>query len=230
LAGWAFPVRPTLSKDVDSSGKEKHPITKMEKIAETKAPIHELIRRRWSPRAFLELPVEPDKLLSLFEAARWAASASNEQPWAFLEASQQDRKNYQDMLGVLVDFNRGWADKAPVLILTLAHAVFEKDGKPNRHAFYDLGQAVASLSLQATALGLTTHQMAGFNFEAARERFAVPEGWEPVSVIALGYAGDPDSLTEKLRQREMAPRQRKPLETFVFSGAWGHPAPIASSA
>jgi nitroreductase len=219
-----------LSKNVEPSGKEKHPITKMEKIAETQVPIHELIRRRWSPRAFLDLPVEPDKLLSLFEAARWAASASNEQPWAFLVATQEDTKNYEDMLGVLVDFNRGWANKAPALILAFAHTVFEKDGRPNRHALYDLGQAAAHLALQATALGLTTHQMAGFNAEAARERFAVPAGWEPVSVIALGYAGDPDSLSEILRQRETAPRKRKPLEAFVFSGAWGHPAPIARSA
>jgi nitroreductase len=201
----------------------------MEKIAETQAPIHELIRRRWSPRAFSERSVEPDKLLSLFEAARWASSASNEQPWAFLVASQQDPKNFEAMAGVLVEFNRTWANKAPVLILTLAHTQFEKDGKPNRHAFYDLGQAAANLALEATALGLATHPMAGFNVEAARERFAVPEGWEPVSVIALGYPGDPDSLTEKLRMRETAQRHRKPLETFVFSGAWALPAPIASS-
>jgi nitroreductase len=202
----------------------------IEKTAETQAPVHELIRRRWSPRAFLDLPVEPDKLLSMFEAARWAASASNEQPWAFFVASQQDPKSYQDMLSVLVDFNRGWAVKAPVLILALAHTVFEKDGKPNRHAFYDLGQAAAHLTLQATALGLSTHQMAGFSAEAARERFAVPAGWEPASVIAVGYAGDPDSLNETLRQREVAQRQRKPLDKFVFSGAWGHPAPLASLA
>jgi nitroreductase len=202
----------------------------MEKLAETQVPIHELIRRRWSPRAFSELPVEPHKLLSLFEAARWAASASNEQPWAFLVATQEDPQNYADMLSVLVEFNQAWANKAPVLILTLAHDKFEKDGRSNRHAFYDLGQASANLVLQATALGLTAHQMAGFNVEAARERFAVPEGWEPVSVIALGYPGDLDSLTEKLRQREIAQRQRKPLETFVFSGAWGHPARIAGSA
>src|SRR5580700_9606525 len=188
----------------------------MEKTAETQVPIHELIRRRWSPRAFLELPVEPDKLLALFEAARWAASASNEQPWAFLVATQEDAKNYEDMLGVLVDFNRSWANKAPVLILTFAHTVFEKDGRPNRHAFYDLGQAAAHLGLQATALGLTTHQMAGFNIEAAREHFAVPKGWEPVSMIALGYPGDPESLNETLRQRETAQRKRKPLEAFVF--------------
>ena len=200
----------------------------MQKMAETQAPIHELIGRRWSPRAFSDLPVETDKLLSLFEAARWAASASNEQPWAFLVATRQDSKNYEEMLNVLVDSNRSWANKAPVLIQTFAHTRFEKDGRPNRHAFYDLGQAAANLSLQATALGLMTHQMAGFNVEAAREHFAVPEGWGPVSMIALGYPGDPESLTEKLRERETAQRQRKPLETFVFSGAWGHPASIAS--
>ncbi len=201
----------------------------VEKLAETQVPIHELIQRRWSPRAFSDRPVEPAKILALFEAARWAASASNEQPWAFVVATQEDRKNFEALAGVLVDFNRAWADKAPVLILTLAHIRFEKDGKPNRYAFYDLGQAAANLSLQATALGLATHSMAGFNVEAARERFAVPEGWEPVSVIAIGYPGSPDSLSEKLRQRETAQRQRKPLEKFVFSGSWGHPAPVAVS-
>jgi nitroreductase len=201
----------------------------IEKVAETQAPVHELIRRRWSPRAFSDLPVEPDKLLSVFEAARWAASASNEQPWAFLVATRQDPKNFEDMLSVLVDFNRGWAVKAPALVLTLAHTVSEKDGKPNRYGFYDLGQAAAHLTLQATALGLSTHQMAGFSAEAARERFAIPAGWEPASVIALGYAGDPGSLNETLRQREVAQRQRKPLETFVFSGTWGQAAPFAHS-
>ena len=201
----------------------------LDKTAETQVPIHEVIRKRWSPRAFRDTPVEPRKLISLFEAARWAASASNEQPWAFLVATEQDPKNYEDMLGVLVDFNRGWANKAPVLILTLAHSRFEKDGRPNRHAFYDLGQAAAHLSLQATALGLTAHQMAGFDADAARKRFAVPQDWEAVSVIALGYPGDPDSLAENLRQREIARRERKPLETLVFSGTWGHPAPILGS-
>jgi nitroreductase len=201
----------------------------MEKLAETQAPIHDLIRRRWSPRAFSDRPVEREKLVSIFEAARWASSSSNEQPWAFVVATQADRKNYEEMLGVLVEFNRGWADKAPVLILTLAHTQFEKDARPNRHGFYDLGQAAANLALQATELGLTTHPMAGFDVEAARKRFAVPAGWEPASVIALGYPGDPDSLSEKLKQRELAQRQRKPLEAFVFSGAWGYPAPIVES-
>jgi nitroreductase len=201
----------------------------LEKTAETQVPVHEVIGRRWSPRAFLDIPVEPRKLISLFEAARWAASSSNEQPWAFLVATRQDPKNYEDMLGVLVDFNRGWANKAPVLILALAHTRFEKDNRPNRHAFYDLGQAAAHLSLQATALGLTAHQMAGFDADAARKRFAFPEDWEPVSVIALGYPGDPDTLAENLRQREIARRERKPLEKFVFSGTWGQAAPILGS-
>jgi len=198
----------------------------LEKLAETQAPVHELIGRRWSPRSFSDRPVEPDQLLSLFEAARWAPSASNEQPWAFLVATQADTKNYDAMTGVLVDFNRSWANKAPVLILALAHTQFAKDGKPNRWGFYDLGQAAASLSLQATAHGLATHQMAGFDADAARKQFAVPEGWEPVSVIALGYPGDPNLLAEKLRERETAPRVRKPLESFVFSGTWGHPAEV----
>jgi len=215
---------------IKSLGKGIATGTKMEKIAETQVPIHELIRRRWSPRAFSDQPVEPDKLLSLFEAARWAASSSNEQPWAFLFATKQDPKNFEAMVGVLVEFNRSWADKAAALILTLAHTQFEKDGRPNRHAFYDVGQAAANLALQATALDLRVHPMAGFDVEAARERFDVPAGWEPVSMIALGYPGNLDSLTEKLREREIAPRQRKPLETFVFSGAWGQPAPITGSA
>lgn len=197
-----------------------------EKLAETQAPVHELIGRRWSPRAFSDRPVEPDKLLSLFEAARWAPSSSNEQPWTFLVATQADTKNYEAMMAVLVDFNRSWASKAPVLILAVAHTQFAKDGRPNRWGFYDLGQAAASLSLQATALGLATHQMAGFDADAARKQFAVPEGWEPLSVIALGYPGDPNSLGEKLRERETAPRIRKPLESFVFSGTWGHPAEV----
>jgi nitroreductase len=130
------------------------------------------------------------------------------------------------LAGVLVDSNRTWAEKAPVLILAFAHNQFAKNGNPNRYALHDVGQAVANLSLQATAVGLTVHQMAGFNADAARERFAVPADWQPVSVIALGYPGDPESLGEKLREREIAERQRKPLETFVFAGTWGRPAQI----
>lgn len=198
------------------------------KLAETQVPIHDLIGRRWSARAFSDRPIDRETLLGVFEAARWAASSGNEQPWAFLVATRDEPKNHEDLLGVLVDSNRSWADKAPVLILALARV--EKDGRPIRHALYDLGQAAANLTLQATAHGLTTHTMGGFHVQAARERFAVPAEWEPVSVIALGYPGDPETLTEKLRQRETAQRQRKPLASFVFSGSWDHPASITGSA
>jgi nitroreductase len=198
----------------------------MEKPAETQTPIHELIGRRWSTRAFSDRPVEPDKLRSVLEAARWAPSSRNEQPWAYLLATREDPKNFEDMLGVLMDMNRAWAQKAPVLILTLAHTRLEKDGTPNHLGFHDLGQATSNLVTQATSLGLSTHQMGGFDIEAARERFGVPAGWEPVSVIALGYPGEAESLPESLREREKAQRHRKPLGEFVFSGSWGHPASI----
>ena len=200
----------------------------MEKPAETETPIHELIGRRWSPRAFSDRPVEPNKLRSVLEAARWAASSRNEQPWAFLIATREDPKNFQALVDVLMSANQAWAQKAPVLILTLAHTQWTTEGTPNRVALHDLGLAVSNLVIQATALGLSTHQMGGFDVEAARERFHVPAGWDPVSVIALGYPGEVDTLPEALREREMSQRQRKPLEEFVFSGTWGNPASIVS--
>jgi nitroreductase len=201
----------------------------LQKPAKTETPIHDLIGRRWSPRAFADRPVEPDKLRSVLEAARWAPSSRNEQPWAFLLATREDAKNFEDLASVLMSSNRAWAQKAPVLILTLGHTRLEKDGTPNRLGLHDLGQAISNLVTQATALGLSTHQMGGFDVEASRERFHIPAGWEPVSVIALGYPGDVDTLPEQLREKEMAQRQRKPLEQFVFSDTWGHPASIVES-
>ena len=201
----------------------------MEKPAGTQIPIHDLIRRRWSPRAFSDQPVEAGKLLSVLEAARWAPSSRNEQPWAYLVATCGEPEGYEALAGVLVESNRAWAGKAPVLILTLAHTRLEKDAQPNRHGFHDLGQATANLVFQATALGLAAHQMGGFRADAAKERFHIPEGWEPVSVIALGYPADAESLPEALREREMAQRRRKPLEEFVFSGTWGRSASFLDS-
>ena len=201
----------------------------MEKPAETRVPIHELLGRRWSTVAFSERPVEPEKLMSVLEAARWAPSSNNGQPWAYLVARKEDADNFDALLGVLVSGNRAWAQKAPVLILTLAHTQWEKDGTPNRHGFYDLGQATTNLVTQATSLGLSTHQMAGFDVEASRERFHIPAGWEPVSVAALGYRADPETLPEKLRARELGTRHRKSLEEFVFSGTWGIPASFLES-
>lgn len=197
----------------------------MEKPAETQYPIHDLLRKRWSPRAFSERMVEPDTLRSLLEAARWAPSSFNEQPWSFIVATKADQAEHARLLSCLVEGNIQWARRAPVLMVSVARMAFEEDGKPNRHAFHDVGQAVADLSVQATALGVVVHQMAGFSPDKVRELYGVPEQFEPVAAIALGYPGDPESLPEKLKQREVAPRERKPLPEFVFSGRWGQASP-----
>jgi len=190
-------------------------------------PLNEIIAGRRSSRAFADRPVEPDKLHSILEAARWAPSSRNEQPWAYLMATREQGAQYQVLLGVLAESNRIWAQNAPVLLLTAAHTELQGSGQPNRHALHDLGLSTANLFAQATSLGLITHQMGGFNVEETRRRFHVPEAWEPVSVIALGYPGEAESLPAALRERENLPRKRKPLSEFVFSETWGHPAPIA---
>ncbi len=200
----------------------------MEKPAETQHPIHHLLRRRWSPRAFADRPVEPEKLCSLLEAARWAPSSYNEQPWGFLIATRDDPAGHQRLLGCLVEGNIAWAQHAPVLMLSVAKLCFDRNGKPNRHAFHDVGLAAENLVIQATALGLVVHQMAGFHRDKAREVFEIPEGYEPVAAVALGYPGEPENLPDTLRDRERAPRGRKPLETFVFAGRWGQPSPLVS--
>ena len=200
----------------------------MEKPAETQYPIHDLLKRRWSPRAFSDRPVEPDRLRSLLEAARWAPSSSNEQPWSFLVATKDEQAEYGRLLSCLVEGNSLWAQRAPMLMVSVARMSFEEGGEPNRHAYYDVGQAVADLSVQATALGLMVHQMAGFHPDKVRELYGVPKEFEPVAAIALGYPGDPQSLPEKLKQRELAPRERKPIAQFVFTGRWGKTSPLVS--
>jgi nitroreductase len=200
----------------------------VEKPAKTQYPIHELLRRRWSPRAFSNRMVEPDSLRSLLEATRWAPSSYNEQPWSFLVAAKQDPAEHARLLSCLVEGNIQWAQHAPVLMVSVARLAFEDNGKPNRHAFHDVGQAVANLIVQATALGLVVHQMAGIHPEKIRELYSLPEGYEPVAGIALGYPGDPEALPERLRQRELAPRERKPVTEFVFTGRWGRTSPLVS--
>jgi nitroreductase len=193
----------------------------MDKPADTQYPIHDLLRQRWSPRAFDNRPIEPEKLRSLFEAARWAPSSSNEQPWRFIVGTKNNETDWNRLFGCLVEGNRKWAYRAPVLILSVASLNFEDDGKPNRHAFYDTGMAVENLVLQAVVLGLATHQMAGFDVEKARVDLKIPSGYEPVSMIAVGYPDDPASLPDGLHERELRPRSRKPISAWTFSGQWG---------
>ena len=186
------------------------------------AGVDDLIRRRWSPRAYSDKEVTTAELKRLFEAARWAASSSNEQPWRFLVGRRGD-ETYQKIFNALVEGNQSWAKSAPVLVLSVAKKTFTSNGKPNAYGMHDTGAASATLALQATADGLHTHSMAGFDREQARASFAIPSDYEIGAVTAIGYLGDPASLPEHLHKMEVSPRQRKPLEEFVFS-AWEKPA------
>jgi nitroreductase len=188
------------------------------------AGVDDLIRRRWSPRAYSDKEITTAELKKLFEAARWAASSSNEQPWRFLVGRRGD-ETYQKIFNTLVEFNQSWAKSAPVLVLSVAKKTFTANGNPNPYGLHDTGWATANLALQATADGLHTHSMAGFDREQARASFAIPTDYEVGAVTAVGYFGDPDSLPEKIQKIEVSPRQRKPLEEFVFS-EWEKPAQL----
>ncbi len=199
----------------------------MENPALNDYPIHELLKRRWSPRAFSEKHVPPEVLRSLFEAARWAASCYNDQPWAYIVAAKENQEEFARLASVLMEENAVWAAKAPVLALSLARLNFQRNQQPNRHAVHDVGAASASLTIEATARGLGVHQMAGIFADKAREVFQIPADWVPVAAIAIGYPGEPASLPEKIRAREGAARSRKPIYDFVMSGKFGQRSPIA---
>ena len=194
------------------------------KHAPTEAGVDESIRRRWSPRAFADKEVSSDTLKAIFEAARWAASSSNEQPWRFLVGRRGD-ETYEKIFNSLVEFNQSWAKSAPVLMLSVAKKTFTAKGNPNRTALHDTGAATANLTLQATASGLHTHSMAGFDSDQVRASFAIPSDYEIGAVTAIGYFGDPATLPEHLLKIEVAPRQRKALEEIVFSD-WEKPAQL----
>jgi nitroreductase len=197
-----------------------------EKQASADYPIQELLAKRWSPYAFQDRPVPEDDLRSLFEAARWAASSFNEQPWTYIVATKEDPEQFQQVLSCLVEFNQIWAKAAPVLALGIASLTSARDGQVNRAAVHDLGLAAGNLLVEATARGLVVHQMLGLFPDKARQVFDIPEGFEAWTAIAIGYRGDPMSLPDALRERERRPRQRKPLSQFVFSGKWGSPSPL----
>ena len=195
----------------------------MEKPASTEHDVHDLIRRRWSPRAFSSQSVGDAELGSLLEAARWAASCMNEQPWRFIVARRENQVEFDRLLSCLNEGNQRWAQGAAVLILSVARQTFARNGKPNRHALHDVGLATAQLSLQATALGLAVHPMAGFSAAKARDLYAIPEEFEPVAALAVGYPGLPEDLPDDLRARELAERSRHPQTEFAFAGTWGEP-------
>jgi len=198
----------------------------MDKNAAVDHPIIDLLGQRWSPRAFAERPVDEDTLRTLFEAARWSPSSYNEQPWRFLVAPKSDSATYDRLLSCLVEFNQQWAKTAPVLMLTMASKLFAKNGKPNPHGWHDVGLAMMGLTMQAMSMELYVHQMAGFDPAKARQVFAIPDDFDPVAAVAIGYLGDPSVLPPPIRQQETAPRSRRPMDETVFTERFGHTAPF----
>jgi nitroreductase len=185
-------------------------------------PIHPIIASRWSPRAYNSKPVEAEKLQRIFEAARWTASSSNYQPWYFLVGFKDDAV-YSAIFETLVEFNQLWVKNAPVLVLAIAKTKDPK-GESNNYAGYDLGQAVATLVLQATAEGLFAHQMGGFNANAAARLLLIPEEFKVYSAFTLGYHGEAEILHPNLLKLEKSKRSRRPAAESVFTGAFGQKA------
>jgi len=189
-------------------------------------PVQEEIVRRWSPYVFSDKPVTDADLRCLFEAARWAASSYNEQPWRYIVATKTQGAEYDRVLSCLFEANQVWARHAPVLAIAVIALNFTRNGKPNKAAFHDLGLASASLTFEATARELTVHQMIGITPERAREVFSIPDGFEAMTGLAIGYPGDPTTADDTMRQRDEWPRTRKSLNELVFSGAWGQASPF----
>ena len=197
-----------------------------EKRANTDHPIHELLAARWSPYAFADRPVPESDLRSLFEAARWAASSYNEQPWSYIVGTKDDQQQFERVLSCLIEGNQLWAKDVPVLALGIVTQRFKLNNKENKAAVHDLGLASASLTFEATARGLVVHQMIGILPDKAREVFEIPDSAEAWTGLAIGYAGDSNALPERLKERDLAMRQRKPLSEFVFGAKWGEPAAV----
>lgn len=201
-------------------------IARMSKQAQTDHPVHELISKRWSPYGFSDRAVSDADLRSIFEAARWSASSFNEQPWSYIVARKDDPAEFDKLLSCLMEGNQGWARAAPVLVLSVAKRTFTHNDKPNRVAEHDIGLASGNICLEATARGLSVHQMAGILPDRAREVYGIPAGHDVVTGLAIGYAADPANLPETVRARDTALRQRKPLAEFVYSGGWGRSSPL----
>lgn len=186
------------------------------KIAKTKYNILNLIKNRWSPRAFNDKEIDDEMIFQIIEAASWAASAMNEQPWRYIIAQKKNKDKFEKVLNCLSDGNKIWAKNAACLIVSLANKYYTQDKIPNRTYFHDTGLANANLIIEALNNNIYTHPMGGFSAEKIINTFNLPAELEPVIVLALGYLGDPETLPEDLKKRELAPRTRKPLNEIII--------------
>lgn len=193
----------------------------MSKQADTDFPVLDVITQRWSPYGFTDKPVSGDDLRAVLEAARWAPSSYNAQPWRYIVGTTADPEQHAAVLSCLVELNQQWAQAAPVLMLGVIARNFEHNGKPNAAAEHDLGLAAGNLSAEATQRGLHVHQMIGIDPDKAREVFDIPEGFDALTALAIGYRADPANLPDALRERDEAPRSRKAQSEFVFGGKFG---------
>ncbi len=189
------------------------------KPADTSLPILDAFKERWSPFAFNDQPIEPEKIQTMFEAARWAPSSYNEQPWRYVYATKEDGEEREKLESLLVEGN-SWAKNAYILLIDFAKITYTKNQNPNRISMYDTGAATAYLAAQLSSLGLIGHQMGGFFMEKANDVLGVPDDFEPCSMMAIGYPADVSLLSPELQQRQNAPRSRKEQGEFVFRSKW----------
>lgn len=193
----------------------------MEKPAITKFDIHPLLKQRWSPRSFTDQTVSKESIQRIFEAARWAPSSSNDQPWRFILGLKGD-KTWDMIMETLVEFNQKWAKLAPVLVLSVGKKISDKNGRPSRTFLYDVGQSVAYITFQAMHEGLFVHQMGGFSSQKAAELFNIPEDYQVLTAFAIGYKGSPDLLEENFAEMERSERKRHPIKELVFRENFGN--------
>ena len=196
----------------------------MNKPAPTSLKLLKEIKNRWSPRAFSDRSVEPEKLERIFEAARWSASCFNEQPWRFLIGIKDQDDAWEKIFGVLAEGNQVWCQSVPVLVMLITKKSFSHNNRPNKWANYDLGQTAAYISTQAMTEGLFVHQMAGFDLDLAQKSFSIPDDFEIKTIMTIGYYGDAVVLPENIQKSESGKRSRKPLDTIVFSSEWNKAA------
>ena len=191
--------------------------------AVTSVPLHELLEKRWSPRAFdVKRSVSRDQLAALLEAARWAPSCNGDEPWRYLIWDRaRDPDGWQKAYDCLSENNKKWVKNVPLLLLSCAGSIFGHSGKANRYGQHDTGAASVCLALQGAALGLAVHQMGGYDAAKARAAFDIPPEYTPLAMIAVGYQASPDVLDPETREKELKARARKPLETHFFEGGWG---------